>query len=52
MKLKKPVYPRAYYRGREAREAGEPKHRTGKLNAVERSWWLAGWNDCDLEKRQ
>lgn len=41
--------PLTYYRGRASREAKEPKSPPATLTWGERHWWLAGWNDKDLE---
>lgn len=41
--------PMAYYRGRASREAKDPKTPPATLTWGERHWWLAGWNDRDME---
>lgn len=41
--------PLTYYRGRASREAKEPKSPPATLTWGERHWWLAGWNDRDME---
>lgn len=41
--------PRAYFEGRKARESGQLNDAPGYLSPVLRSWWLAGWNDRDIE---
>lgn len=41
--------PRTYHAGREARQAGQSKCAPGSLSWADRHWWLAGWNDADLE---
>lgn len=38
-----------YQLGRTARESGALKSPPGQLNWGERHWWLAGWNDRDIE---
>lgn len=38
-----------YMSGRNAREYGSPKSPPGHLNWEDRHWWLAGWNDRDIE---
>ena len=38
-----------YKHGHEARTAGAPKSAPGYLTWGQRHWWLAGWNDCDME---
>ena len=40
---------RAYHMGRERREQGGNKIPPATLNWEMRHWWLAGWNDRDLE---
>ena len=44
--------PRAYYMGRERRETHGSKVPPGTLSWVDRHWWLAGWNDRDMELTQ
>ena len=41
--------PMSYYRGRASREAQDPKTPPATLTWAERHWWLAGWNDRDME---
>jgi len=43
------AFPRAYYLGREQRDAGKPKVSPGGLSPVMAAWWLAGWHDRDME---
>ena len=43
------TYPKAYFDGRNARETDRPKHAPAWLSRQGRSWWLAGWNDRDIE---
>lgn len=38
-----------YDAGREARDLGKDKSPPGGLGAQRRSWWLAGYNDRDIE---
>lgn len=47
--MKTRTLPRSCFAGREAREAGKPKIAPATLNAVQRSWWLCGWNEADME---
>lgn len=42
--------PRSYHHGREARVENKPKHAPATLSDVMRYWWLAGWNDADMEQ--
>lgn len=44
--------PRAYHMGRERRETQGSKVPPGTLSWVDRHWWLAGWNDRDMELTQ
>ena len=45
-----PVTPETWYtRGRKARQKGAGKVPPHGLDACSRSWWLAGWNDRDIE---
>lgn len=39
----------AYNAGVDARDADHPKAAPGGLGAERKSWWLAGWNDRDIE---
>ena len=41
--------PMSYYSGRASREAKNPKTPPATLTWAERHWWLAGWNDRDME---
>lgn len=41
--------PQAYHDGAIARREGEEKHAPPWLSAQGRSWFLAGWNDKDIE---
>lgn len=41
--------PRLYYVGRYARLQNKRKSPPGYLAPVDRYWWLAGWNDADIE---
>ena len=41
--------PTSYYGGRAHREAGGAKTPPATLTWAERHWWLAGWNDRDME---
>lgn len=41
--------PQAYHDGVRARLEGEEKHAPSWLSTQGRSWFLAGWNDKDLE---
>lgn len=41
--------PNVYYRGRASREAQDPNTPPATLTWSERHWWLAGWNDRDME---
>lgn len=43
------MYPTCYYAGSAAREAGQAKCPPGLLEPVYRYWWLAGWNERDME---
>ena len=45
----KPTEPRAYHMGRERREQGGNKIPPATLSLEMRHWWLAGWNDRDME---
>jgi ribosome modulation factor len=41
---------RFYRQGYEAREAGQDKDESSVIqDRVTRSWWTAGWIDCDIE---
>lgn len=44
--------PRAYHMGREALQAGKPKSAPSTLSTIMRFWWLAGWNDADMEREK
>lgn len=39
----------AYKAGVEARDLGKDKTPPGGIGRQRRSWWLAGWNDRDIE---
>lgn len=42
--------PKEYHSGRAARLAGMPKIAPATIGTIEmRHWWLAGWNDADME---
>lgn len=41
--------PREYYAGRNSRDNGEHKHAPAWMSIEARHWWLAGWNDRDME---
>jgi hypothetical protein len=41
--------PIAYINGVSARTRGLPKVAPSRLSEVMRYWWLAGWNDRDME---
>ena len=41
--------PQDYQDGRNARLAGMPKIAPANITPVLRYWWLAGWNDADME---
>jgi hypothetical protein len=41
--------PQDYQDGRNARVAGLPKIAPANITPVLRYWWLAGWNDADME---
>jgi len=43
-------YRSAYNAGWNARKSNlnKDKNPYGAVKAVSRSWWLAGWNDCDM----
>lgn len=43
------TYPRAYHLGRERRESGGNGNPPSILGWKDRHWWLAGWNDRDIE---
>lgn len=43
------THPSIYYLGRAERENKKPKSAPGNLTITERHWWLAGWNDRDME---
>ena len=43
-------YPIAYYQGRTQRMAGREKVSPATLRPVQRSWWLGGWHDADIEE--
>lgn len=47
--MKAYALPPSYYRGVEARDAGMGKDAPGHLGPICRAWWLAGWNDRDIE---
>jgi hypothetical protein len=40
---------KTYHAGREARDQGFQKSPPGYLDWELRHWWLAGWNDRDME---
>lgn len=42
-------YPHHYYSGRNFRSKGYPKTPPAILSEEDRYWWLAGWNDRDVE---
>ncbi|MEQ6925596.1 hypothetical protein AAUI01_08230 [Pseudomonas mosselii] len=50
MKHQHAPHPAAYYLGRACRDNGQSKHSQpyGWMTA-DCGWWLAGWNDRDLE---
>lgn len=50
--LAKCAYPRAYHMGRERRESGGGNAAPAILKSTDRHWWLAGWNDRDIEMRE
>lgn len=39
----------AYASGRDARQSRRPKEPPRGLDRTLRSWWMAGWNDADIE---
>lgn len=41
--------PSIYFVGRAERDSKHPKSAPGNLTISERHWWLAGWNDRDIE---
>lgn len=41
--------PRSYFRGREARDNGMAKIVPVVYKGTDYWWWLAGWNDRDME---
>lgn len=41
--------PLPYYSGRASREAKTSKNPPAHLTWSDRHWWLAGWNDKDME---
>lgn len=41
--------PMPYIHGMSARTKGLPKVAPSRLSEVMRYWWLAGWNDRDME---
>lgn len=41
--------PKAYWDGVEARNGQAAKSAPAWLSLTGRSWWLAGWNDRDIE---
>lgn len=41
--------PQTYYDGVRARKDGLAKQPPSELSRVGRSWWLAGYNDKDIE---
>lgn len=43
------TFPRAYHMGRERREQDGKKEAPAILDFEMRHWWLAGWNDRDIE---
>ena len=43
------TYPAIYRTGRSVREAGGRKAPPAYLSICDRHWWLAGWNDMDIE---
>ncbi len=44
--------PKAYYDGREARSTNQQKAAPSYLSTEGKHWWLAGWNDRDMELTQ
>lgn len=44
--------PPPYYMGRAARNKDEPKSAPPNFGTTMRHWWLAGWNDRDMELTQ
>ena len=43
------TYPSAYHLGRADRYNGKQRSAPANLTFCERHWWLAGWNDTDIE---
>lgn len=43
------TYPAIYLTGRSVREAGGHKAPPAYLSICDRHWWMAGWNDMDME---
>jgi len=43
------VEPDSYHRGRLAREEGRAKIAPATCKNTDYWWWLAGWNDRDME---
>ena len=43
------ILPPPYYMGRKARTENKPKSYPPHYGMTMRHWWLAGWNDCDME---
>lgn len=43
-------YPIAYYQGRKCRIQGRAKMVPSTLSPIQRSWWLGGWHDADMEE--
>lgn len=44
-------YPAAYHLGRDRREQGYARMPPAVLSWCDQHWWLAGWNDRDIEMR-
>lgn len=43
------IEPRSYFRGREARDEDKPKIVPPTFKGTDYWWWLAGYNDRDME---
>lgn len=41
--------PHSYYHGRKARIDAQRKVAPGHYSFEQAHWWLAGWNDADME---
>lgn len=44
--------PEAYHEGRAGRQGNKPKSPPYAALSQGWAWWLAGWNDADIETRR